>query len=84
MTFENVSRDISESEVVELLCKAQNRYLVVNEFSINAYYKRLPYLLSPYTQPFQSSKLFDKIYPIYYDDIALVAVYACKMGENGK
>lgn len=84
MKFENASRNLSEEELVELVCKSPHRYLIVNEFSITKYHKDLRFLINPYSQGFKNSKLSYKIYPIYYDEIALVAVYACKSGENEK
>ncbi|GAB4431862.1 MAG: hypothetical protein OHK0040_01480 [bacterium] len=78
LPFKNVSKSLTESEVIDLVCSNQNQYLVINDYAISRYYKNLSYLLNPYSQSFNSSPLYDKIMPVYYDDIAMVAIYTCK------
>lgn len=81
LAYVNVSKDLTEEEVVELVCGAPHRYLLVNEYTARVYHKRLRFLVNPYSQNFKTSLLFDKIKNIYFDDIALVAIYTCK-GEK--
>lgn len=78
LTYENVSKDLTEEEVINLVCSSPNRYFLVNEFTIKVYHKKLQFILSPYSQKFKTSLLYDKIKNIYFDDIALVAIYTCK------
>lgn len=78
LPFKNVSKPVTESEVVDLVCSNKNQYLVINDYAISRYYKNLTYLLNPYSQSFNNSPLSDKIMPVYYDDIAMVAIYTCK------
>ncbi len=82
MAFENTSKDLTEDELMSIVCEKPNKYLVIDYYSISRYLKRLPYLMNPYTQPFKTSKLYGKLIPIYYDDIAQVVVYSCNDGDN--
>jgi len=84
LKFENVSKNLTEEELIQLVCKSPNRYLIVNYFSVKAYYKNLQFLINPYSQSFKFSKLFDKMYPIYYDNIVGLVIYTCKSGTNEK
>lgn len=78
LPFKNVSKSLTEDELIEMVCSEKNTYLVINDYAISRYYKNLRYLLNPYSQAFKTSLLYDKIINVYYDDIAMVAVYSCK------
>lgn len=80
LPFINVSKSITEKELLELICSEKNIYLVINDYAVTRYYKDLKYLINPYSQRFKTSFLYGKIVPVYYDDIAMVAVYTCKDG----
>lgn len=78
LAFENVSKPITEKDVLELICLKKNTYLVINDYAVTRYYKDLKYLLNPHSLAFKNSYLYDKIVPVYYDDIAGVSVYTCR------
>lgn len=76
--YENISKNLTEDEVIQILCDNSNNYLVINEYAVSRYYKNLSYLLNPYSFSFYSSKLYKYIVPIYFDDKVGLAIYKCK------
>lgn len=77
LPFINVSKSITEKELLELICSEKNIYLVINYYAVTRYYKDLTYLINPYSQRFKTSFLYGKIVPVYYDSIVDVVVYKC-------
>ncbi len=78
LNYEDASKNLTENELAELVCKAPNRYLIITEKSVRKYYKNMQYLINPISNSFLSSKLANTLVPIYYDYDTPLVVYKCK------